>query len=315
MALTFPSNPNVNDIYQPSGSAASYRWTGTYWQIRQSANPLFGASQSGSVLQIDAAGYAVASPVVIINGQMSVTASTATSASFSGTSTSASFASSSSNATSASFSTSASFTTTSSYAVSSSFATTSSYAVSASYGLTASFATTASYGLSASFATTASFAVTASNLSSNVTPYYIQAGNASGQSMPTGQTIVTNWTTTANNTGSAWNATTGIFTCPRMGYYRLRAQVAYTANTGSINAEFNIGIAINGAIAFTGVNFKQVASSVFMPVPPAEGIRLLNAGDVVSFLTYHNAGGNISLWNRGDINLITIQELPNFITK
>jgi hypothetical protein len=99
MALTFPSNPNTNQIFQPSGSAASYRWTGTYWQIRQSANPLFGANQSGSILQIDAAGYPVASPITITNGQMTVTASSATSASL---------------ATSASWSNTASFATTAS---------------------------------------------------------------------------------------------------------------------------------------------------------------------------------------------------------
>jgi hypothetical protein len=310
MALTFPSTPNVNDIYQPSGSAASYRWTGTYWQIRQSANPLFGANQSGSVLQIDAAGYAVASPVVLINGQMSVTASSATSASFSGTSTSASFASSASNATSASFSTSASFATSASYSESSSYSISSSFATSASYGLSASFATSSSYGLSASFA------VTASNLTSNVTPYYIQAGNATGESIPNQQvTTITGWTNTLVSTGSAWNATTGIFTCPRAGWYRLRGAVSYAGNDAAIGREFNVIVSVNGGNTYTGWTFKQTANSVIITPPPVEAIHFLNVNDTVQIRTYHDSQASRSLIIRGDVNLMTIQELPNFITK
>jgi hypothetical protein len=357
MALTFPSTPNVNDIYQPSGSAASYRWTGTYWQIRQSANPLFRANQSGSVLQIDAAGYAVASPIIITGGQMTVTASSATSASYASTATSASFA------------TSASYSESSSYSISSSFAT------SASYGLSASFATTASsvntlrqdVTISGSLLLSGSsgpdggelrfaYAQTGNTLTGsnvvidvyqsrlriyenggtfrgayldlatapagvatnlgNTTPYYIQAGNASGQSITQQQvTTITGWTNTVVSTGSAWNASTGVFTVPRAGWYRLRNVVSYATNTAAIGAEFNAIISVNGANTYTGWTFKQTANSVIVTPPPVEGISFLNVGDTVAFRTYHDSGASRSLIVRGDVNLMTIQELPNFITK
>jgi hypothetical protein len=90
---------------------------------------LFGASQSGSVLQVDAAGYAVASPIIITGGQMTVTASSATSASFAE---------------------SASFATTASYALSASFATTSSWSNTASFAHTASSVNTLNQGVTIS---------------------------------------------------------------------------------------------------------------------------------------------------------------------
>jgi hypothetical protein len=439
MALTFPSTPNVNDIYQPSGSAASYRWTGTYWQIRQSANPLFGANQSGSLLQIDAAGYPVASPIVVINGQMSVTASSATSASFA---SSASLATTSSYSLTASLALTASSvqtlrqqvtisgslimgnetntttgTNTTTIGVTNSTAGNYSYARGDSNTVSGSFSTAigaghtisasnalaigsgniiyadsamafgglntalgnrsvvggllnkslsndqfivGAYGLAVSSSTaafivgggpfsqqprnlihaeldtvritgslelsgsiriatgsiTASLFGTASALSTNVVPYYIQAGNATGQTIPSQQvTTVTGWTTSVQSTGSSWNPTTGIFTCPRAGWYRLRGALTYTNNTASINREFNTIISVNDGNTYTGWTFRQTATSAITMTTPVEAIHLLAVGDTVRIKTYQDSLGNVALSNRADINLLTIQELPNFITK
>jgi hypothetical protein len=163
---------------------------------------------------------------------------------------------------------------------------------------------------------TASLFGTASALSTNAVPYYIQAGNSSGQSIPSNAvTTITGWTNTLVSTGSAWNASTGTFTCPRAGWYRLRGAVSYVANTASINREFNTIISVNDGNTYTGWTFRQTATSVVTMTTPVEAIHQLAVGDTVKIKTYQDSLGQVSLSSRADITLITIQELPNFITK
>jgi len=147
------------------------------------------------------------------------------------------------------------------------------------------------------------------------TPIYIQAGNSSGQSMPAGSTTITNWTTNVNTVPGGWNAATGIFTCPRAGWYRVSVAIIYSANTSGINTEFNVGIAINGSVNATGVVFRETANNTYTAVPSVETVRYLNVGDTVSFISYNNGNTGMTLWARADINVMTIQELPNQIIK
>jgi hypothetical protein len=102
MSLQFPTNPALGFTYQ-SGSSATYRWNGTYWETALPPTQI--------VLNSTNAANAISASFV-------ATASLATFA------TSASRAVSSETATSASFSLSASFATSASRAVSASFATT-----------------------------------------------------------------------------------------------------------------------------------------------------------------------------------------------
>jgi hypothetical protein len=104
MSLQFPTNPALGFTYQ-SGSSATYRWNGTYWETALPPTQI--------VLNSTNAANAISASFV-------ATASLATFA------TSASRAVSSETATSASFSLSASFATSASRAVSASFATTAS---------------------------------------------------------------------------------------------------------------------------------------------------------------------------------------------
>jgi hypothetical protein len=415
MALTFPNNPTINDIYQPSGSAASYYWTGTYWAIRQSANPIFNKAASGSIFQVDSAGYPVPSTIVIANNQLTVTASSAVSAS---QSISSSFAATASavntlqqdivwvaNKLRVGASSKAPWATGSislghnndvsgSYSVimgSNNFISESApYSfVHGQYNLaSAAFQTivgqwnalvpsqsvfvvgtgdeanrrnvaefytgrvilsgsltvfnsasnielqvtdtgiklgnlltdrhqlTGSLFVTGSIIGTSSFAITASNLSSNFTPYYIQAGNSSAQTIPSNSaTRLTGWTTTFVSTGSAWNETAGTFTCQRAGWYRLRASVSYAQVTGSVGNEFNVIVGVNGANSYTAWTFKQVHNNIIIAPPPVDSIHYLDVDDIVEVKTYQDSGAPQSLSGRVDINLITIQELPNFITK
>jgi hypothetical protein len=150
----------------------------------------------------------------------------------------------------------------------------------------------------------------------NTTPIYIQAGNATGQSIPNQQvTTITGWTNTVVSTGSAWNASTGIFTCPRAGWYRLRGAVSYATNNATVGREFNVIVSVNGGNNYTGWTFKQTADTVIVTPTPVEAIHFLNVNDTVQIRTYHDSQASRSLSVRADVVLMSIQELPNFITK
>jgi hypothetical protein len=142
-------------------------------------------------------------------------------------------------------------------------------------------------------------------------PIYVQAGNNSGQTIPTAAvTTITNWTTSVNTLPSAWNATTGVFTCPRAGWYRLRGSVTYATNTGAAGTEFNTILSVNGGNSYTGWVFKQAAANVITPTTPVEAIHFLNVNDTVVVRTYQITGSPLALIGRVDVNLLTIQELP-----
>jgi hypothetical protein len=150
----------------------------------------------------------------------------------------------------------------------------------------------------------------------NVLPYYIQAGNGSGQSIPTTQaTTINGWTNNTITIEGAWNNTTGIFTCQRAGYYSFSVSIAYAIHSAPVNSEYNIAIAINGVASFTSAFFRQSAENVLLQVPQVQGIRFLNIGDTVSFNAFQSSGASRSLWIRGDVNIMVIQELPNQIIK
>jgi hypothetical protein len=149
----------------------------------------------------------------------------------------------------------------------------------------------------------------------NVTPIYIQAGNSSGQLMPSGSNNITGWTTNVNTVPGGWDTTNGIFTCPRASWYSVSISIIYDQNTSSINTEFNIGIAINGSVNATGVTFKETGNNVFVAVQPTQTIRYLNVGDTVRFVSYNNGTTGMKLWSRADINIMAIQELPSRIVR
>jgi hypothetical protein len=128
-------------------------------------------------------------------------------------------------------------------------------------------------------------------------------------------TTITGWTNTVNTVPGAWNSTTGIFTCARAGWYRLRGAVSYANNTAAIGSEFNVIISVNGSNSFTGWTFKETANGVIVAPVPVEGIAFLNVGDTVQFRTYHDSSASRSLIPRVDVNLMTIQELPSTIAR
>jgi hypothetical protein len=99
--------------------------------------------------------------------------------------------------------------------------------------------------------------------------------------------------------------------------YRVRTSITYATNTGGIGAEYNVIIAVNGNAIYTGWTFKQTTSNVITPVTPVDALISLNVGDTITIRTFQTSGasGGLALQSRADVNLLTIQELPNLISK
>jgi len=148
------------------------------------------------------------------------------------------------------------------------------------------------------------------------TPFYIQASNNSGQTIPNlTTTTITGWTNTTYTGGSAWNNTTGVFTVPRTGYYRIRAHVTFATNTGEVGSELNVSIVVNGSALVTGATFRESNANAIVGVPPAETILFLNINDLVTVSTFQTTGAGLALLGNGNMNALTIQELPNRISR
>jgi hypothetical protein len=218
MALSFPTNPTVNQTYQ-SGSSATYQWNGTYWQI--SAPNLTGitiasASYSERVANIQA------TPPTTGTGSFWYDIDTGNSYIKYNTSW-VPVQSNTINATSASFAASASQAISSSRAVSASFATTSSHAVTAA---------------SASFATTSSFVSGAPNgRSSN----FISARVNAGVIVTLDNLRVT--ITTGGNRGLSLGAVSTTFTSDVNGWYG-----SGNVGTGASSENFSVTTTMSNSI-------------------------------------------------------------------
>jgi len=151
----------------------------------------------------------------------------------------------------------------------------------------------------------------------------INASKATTQSIPIGtttSTTITGWTTTVD-AGSNFNATNGIFTAPRDGFYLVSFSI--TLASGNIPKNTYIETAIessqstNNIPIFKTVNsypaFQAGAVSNFLS-GNCNAIFNLKANDTVKFTVKYNNGtsgttGTRSVLNDAKLNNISISEL------
>lgn len=151
------------------------------------------------------------------------------------------------------------------------------------------------------------------SLDNGSTPTYIYAKKSTTQSIPSGiTTTITDWSNFTTLNSSEWNATTGVFTATKPGYYFVSGGISYSQNSSSIGIEFNAQL-----IKYTGGTenyfattwfFSPTTSTIYKPTGNASGIVQLNIGDQVYMKTYQNSGANQTIYSTG--NSFTIQELP-----
>ncbi len=158
--------------------------------------------------------------------------------------------------------------------------------------------------------------VKASSFIGGETPIYLSANKASSQSIPyNSETIVTNWNGTGwiNNFPSAWNSTTGVWTCPRAGIYEFYFTATLEPHSGSgIGNEFAVILSLNGSLQSVADFWAQTSSNTRAPHASTNLIMSLNVGDVVTTRIYQNLNGN-TINTIGGRLYFQVKQLPSRI--
>jgi hypothetical protein len=160
--------------------------------------------------------------------------------------------------------------------------------------------------------------VTATNFIGGETPIYLSANKASSQSIPySAETIVTNWDGTPwiNNYPSAWNSTTGVWTCPRAGIYEFYFTATLEPHSGSATGnEFAVLLFLNGSLQSIEDFWAQTSSYTRAPHASTNLIMSLNVGDFVNTKIYQNLNGSAINTISGRL-YFQIKQLPSRINK
>lgn len=136
----------------------------------------------------------------------------------------------------------------------------------------------------------------------------MRATNASGQSVSTGaNAVLTGWVKDFDTHG-AFNASTGIFTVPAAGYYRISALITPLSKTYSIDgAKYHaLNIPAVTTLALVGVQGTSNATYLIMQ---GSTLAYFNAGSTISLLWDNNSGTNGSLLTSSVFNWITIERI------
>jgi hypothetical protein len=135
-------------------------------------------------------------------------------------------------------------------------------------------------------------------------------GNTAGQTIPTSTvTAITGWTLVSDRIGTNFNASTGVFTAPSTGYYRVSAQLAYSAAAGSINAAYEAIVLANGTQICAGAVFQQSTGSEAVTVS-ADCIVSVNASQTISISAGQTSGASRTLSTTTGLNYVSINRIP-----
>jgi hypothetical protein len=160
--------------------------------------------------------------------------------------------------------------------------------------------------------------VKATNFIGGEIPIYLSANKASSQSIPHNVlTTVTNWDGAGwfNNFPSAWNSTTGAWTCPRAGVYEFFFSAMLAPHAASvIGNEFAVVLSLNGSLQSIGDFWAQTTSTTRTPHVITNLIMSLNVGDVVTTRIYQGLNGNAINTQEGRL-YFQVKQLPSRINR
>ena len=151
------------------------------------------------------------------------------------------------------------------------------------------------------------------------TPTYIFAVNSSAQSIATNSsTAITGWSNSLSLNAGEWNASTGVFTATKAGYYLVTTSVTFSQHAPSaVNAEYNVFInkvsGGNAVVVARAWTFSESVNSALRSTGSISAIVSLAIGDQLNIGTFQSSGGTQNLYTSG--NSLVIQELPTMIVR
>jgi hypothetical protein len=175
---------------------------------------------------------------------------------------------------------------------------------------------TASSAVSSSRAISSSFAISSSYLNGD-TPTYLFTQKTSTQTLTNNATtVITGWGAPIQESNSLeWNATTGVFTATKTGWYDVyfAAQLG-SDNYGAVGGEVSVSILVNGSITSFGRWFVPVLNyTTLPPMIMCQAIVRATPGLTISTAVFNATGGNRALFGNG--TFVKIIELPGRLTR
>jgi hypothetical protein len=120
------------------------------------------------------------------------------------------------------------------------------------------------------------------------------ATNASGQSVASGALVtVTNWTTTFDTAG-AFDAPSGVYTCPNTGYYFVCAGLLFNTASAPVNSDFFCVVKAGATLQFDG-EYPIQAVSIANLQTACQGFVHASAGDAIIVIARQTSGVSINL--------------------
>lgn len=118
------------------------------------------------------------------------------------------------------------------------------------------------------------------------------AGNAGGQTIAASTaTVITSWTATLN-TGSAFVASTGIFTAPAAGQYLVTASLGINGPTWASGNVMQVIVNKNGTATEIGTTVLQTANTGGLIAANVSVLVNCAANDTISISGFHNGTGS-----------------------
>ena len=133
---------------------------------------------------------------------------------------------------------------------------------------------------------------------------------AAGQSIPnTGATVV--WGTKDYDSHGGMNTSTGVYTAPISGKYRITVQITWASASITVGAVKSAQLQKNGsAKSYIGLNYPLAATTAYIAAGGSDTVNLL-AGDTISIYAGSGESSSRSLLNDGPSNFITIERIGN----
>jgi hypothetical protein len=136
------------------------------------------------------------------------------------------------------------------------------------------------------------------------------ANNTNAQSIPNNtSTVVTTWTSVLNQ-GANFVTSTGVYTAPAAGTYRVSAGLQFASVTWAAGNVISIQVRQNGATIYQSTNIVEAAVTQPLYSFPISVVLNCAANDTISVSVLQTQGGAVALSGTATNNFLMISQEP-----